>query len=500
MATLPDIVNYRANLQTSEFPFLSELQGRSVILPGIDQEQSLGQAYYMHNVLPTQKGYTSVGYLNLAVAPADSDGTFAQKLKIRDASDNSAYLGRTSSGRNYIFLSTGIGWIRTTDVAIPAGEIVTSAYVNGVTYICFGSTNVYKYDFATNTLVLVVLTGLAANQVKGIAAASGYMVAWKAQQVGWSSLIDPTDFVPSLVTGAGGGNIQNTKASIVLCAPQNTGFIIYTKENAVCALSTGNTSFPFTFKDVQGAGGIPSASMVSFDGNSASHVIYSTAGLQQITTNVSLVIHPQLTDFIAGSQFEDYDESSKEFITLPLNGPMKKKITIVANRYLVFSYGIAALTHALVFDISLNRWGKLKFTHVDCFELVLPSSDVIDTPKRSIGFLTADGNIFTSVSSYDTAGSNGVILLGKYQLDRNRMSSLQELTVESIRQGQILNVTMIKTMDGITKETYTPYLAKSVTTFRQYNANEAGLNHSVLFQGAFHLTSLQFKFVDEGEA
>lgn len=497
---LPDIVNYRANLTASEFPFLSEFQGRSVILPGIDQDGGIPQAYYMHNVLPTQRGLTSVGYTNIINAPADQDGTFAQIFSIRDSDENVGYFGRTLSGRNYVFVNPTLGWLRTTDVSLTTGNIVSSAYINGKTYICFGGTGTYEYDFGTNTLTPVTLTGTNPLLVLGITASNGYMLAWTTDQVVWSSLIDPTDFVPSLITGAGGGQIQTIKGSIVILAPNNAGFSVYTKRNVVSAQYTGNTAFPFAFKEIQGAGGIPNATLISFDGNSTNHVAYTTAGLQQISTTASQIIHPQLTDFVAGSQFEDYDEGSGEFISIPLASPLRKQLAVIANRYLVFSYGTVEFTHALVFDMALNRWGKLKQQHVDCFEYIYPSSDVVDAPKRSIGFLRADGSIVVVVSSYDTAGSNGVVLLGKYQLDRNRLCSLQEMTIEAIRYGENLEVLFYKTLDGITLQPNIPYLSQSAMTYRKYTGNAVGLNHSVLITGAFHLTSLQFKFIDEGEA
>lgn len=500
MATLPDIVGYRASLLGSEFPFLSELKGHSVILPGIDDDTARAQAYYMHNVVPTKQGYTSVGYLDVALPPADQDGTFQKAFAIRDSSENMAFYCRTASGRNYIFLSVAFGWLRTTDVAMAAGFIVTTAYVNGTTYINFGGTGTYRYDFATNTLIAVVLLGVVAANVLGIFASNGYMLLWTTSQVLWSSTLNPIDFVASTVTGAGGGNIQNTKAAIVLCAPQNTGFIIYTKRNAVSGLYTGNAQFPFSFKEVQGVGGTPNATVVSFDGNSGSHVAYTTAGIQQVTANVAQIIYPELTDFIAGAQFEDYNELTLEFTSIPLSVPMAKKLVVISNRYLVFSYGVTQLTHALIYDISLGRWGKLKFTHVDCFEYVYPASDVVEAPKRSIGFLTAEGRISVAVISYETAGSNGVLLLGKYQLDRNRLCSVQEISLESVRYGNNLIVSLRYTLDGATILTTTPTLTGNAMTQRKYVANSVGMNHSLLITGAFHLHSVQFKFIDEGEA
>lgn len=505
---------YRANLTAAEFPFLSELQGRTVIMPMIDQNYSrqasspknkdrdigIPQAYYMHNVMPTDAGVTSVSFLQTTAPALDIDTTFGDIFSLRDSSENVIDFCNTSSGRCYVRVNAASGWIRTTDKAPAAGMVVTTAYVNGNTYIYFGGIGCFKYNFATNVLDAVALTSLNAANILGICASSGYMIAWTATTVLWSSIIDPTDFTPSLATGAGGGGVQSVKAVITVCLPMNNGYIVYTKKNAVGAVYSGNAQYPFSYKEIIGAGGLASQNLVSYDGNSTNHYAYTTNGLQEVSSANSQVLFPQLTDFVAGSKFEDYDDNTGLFSTVDLVGTMKKKLTMVSNRYLVFSYGITQLTHALIYDFALSRWGKIKLTHVDAFEYSYLSSDVVEIPRRSLGFLQADGSVIVAIISYDTTGSNGTILLGKYQIDRNHFIGMQEIHLESVKVGNNLGIKLLTSIDGTNTSVTVPKIHTNTGTVRRYSCRASGLNHSIAINGAFHLHSLVLKFTDEGEA
>lgn len=504
---------YRANLTAAEFPFLSELQGRTVIIGNIDQNFSrqgnspknkdrdigIPQAYYMHNMMPTDAGLTSVGYQQVADSPLDTDNTFGDIFTLRDPTEQVAYLNNTSSGRNYILLNLGLGWIRTTDKTPAAPGLVTTAHVNGQTYICFSKLGIFKYNFGTNVLDPVVTAGLNQANVIGICASNGYMIAWTSTTVVWSSTIDPTDFVPSLITGAGGGAVQDIKAEITVALPNNGGITVYTKKNAVSATYTGNVRYPFSYKEIIGAGGLANPSQSAYDGNSTNHVSYTTAGVQEISINNSAPLFPQLTDFLAGAQFEDYDDATGNFTVLDLIAPMKKKLTQIGNRYIVFSYGVSQLTHAVVYDTALARWGKLKLNHVDCFEYFYPSADVVDAPKRNIGFVQADGKVIVCIISYSNTGSNGTLMLGKYQLDRPSFLQLQEIHLESVQMQNTPSVKVLSTLDGTNAiQTTVPYLAENVGNYRRYNLRANGLNHSLILNGAFHLNSMVLQFDDDG--
>lgn len=505
---------YRANLAAAEFPFLSDLQGRNVIIPTIDQNFSrqvnspkdkdrdigIPQVYYCHNVIPTDAGMAAVGYLGIAVAPADTDNTFARIYSIRDSSGNRAYLANTVTGRNYVLLVGTNQWVRTTDVTPAAGCTITVAYVNGVTYIYFGKTGCYKYNFATNTLDAVSLTALTAANILGVCAANGYMIAWTATAITWSSSVDPTDFTPSLVTGAGGGSVQLAKGKITFCSPNSYGFIAYTEVNALSFVYTGNGQYPFNNKEVLGCGGLNSFTNLAYDGNNVSQYAYTTAGLQEISgSGQSGIAFPELTDFLAGSTFEDFNETTFQLISTALGSPMQKAITMISNRYIVISYGVNSLTHTLIYDTGLRRWGKLRIDHVACFEYQPINPSAVETPRRSIGFLQADGTVKVVIMSYDTSLSAGVLICGKYQLDRAHYITLSEVHLENVKAGNNLTVKAFTTLDGLNiSKTTDMHLASNTGLYRKYTSRATGLNHSLLFMGAFHIHSLELKVFDAG--
>src|SRR5215217_6533812 len=130
----------RVNLLSPEFPLLTDFQGHTVLVSSIDQnvqDTSIPQIYYMHNMLPTKNGLTSVGYLQVADSPANVDNTFDDIYTLRDVNENSGLFSHASSGNNYVLPVTGSEWIKTTMVSPGPGGFVTTAHVNGQTYICF---------------------------------------------------------------------------------------------------------------------------------------------------------------------------------------------------------------------------------------------------------------------------------------------------------------------------------------------------------------------------
>ncbi len=506
-------VEYRANLTAAEFPLLSEFQGRSVIIPGPDQNFSrqltstrnkdkyigIPQAYYGHNIIPTDSGFASVAYQTVGTPPVVDDAFFTSVFLVRDASENTALLGITSSGNCYVLLAANSAWLKTTSVAAGVGG-VTVAHVNGVSYIYFGSVGCYTYNFTTNVLDAVVLTALTAANILGLCAASGYLCAYTKTDLLYSSSVSVTDFTPSLITGAGGGSVQETKANITCVLPHAVGLVIYTKKNAVVGFYTGNAQAPFRYVEIKGSGGVSSLDVVSYDANTTDHYAYTTNGLETIGSQVASVVFPQVTDFLAGSQFEDFDETTCVFTqTAIVSGTMLKKLTLISDRYLVISYGINEYTHALLYDLGLERWSKFKITHTDCFEYSIISSTITETPRRSIGFLQKDGTVKIVLMSYDVTGSYGVLVLGKYQYERNQYLELQHVELENIKTTAGFSCTVLSSLDGKNASINPNFaLTYSSGNFRTYSGRAIGVNHSLVFAGAFHVNSLELKFIEAG--
>lgn len=499
---------YGANLSAKSFPFLSENWGKTVIVRGpdnvfnaqvaarddSDKDVGIPQFYYCHNVMPTAEGLQSVGYSPITNPVIGK--TFISQTLLRDASDNKVYMGITSAGE--VYLSSGLSWIYKTTFT-GTYQNITTAYVSGVTYIWIPGVGCKIYDFTSATFVDVTLTGLDIPTTLGICPSYGYLIAWSKDSIAWSSTIDPTDFTPSLTTGAGGGAVEGIRGAITFCLPHTLGFIIYTTSNTVAALFSGNTRFPFNFREIVNSGGVGSQEVVSWDSNTGNHYAYTTSGLQLISTSASQTIYPEVTDFISGLRFEDFDETTLTFTEVNLTSTLQKKLTVVADRYLVISYGISFLTHAVVYDIPQKRWGKLKIPHIDCFEFQLSNPGVFEIPKQSLAFMGSDGSIKVVDFRPDNTSAAGVVILGKFQYVRSRTLQLDAIDVENIYNTNF-SCKVYSTLDGKIGTWSTPYndsIAGSLN--KKYLTDVVGLNHSILFYGCFKLDSLVLTFNIHGK-
>lgn len=503
-------ITYRGNLSAKIFPFISDEFGRSVIIPQYDntfnrQVQSaedadkdigIPQIYYCHNVLPNAQGFQSVGYTTLF--PATAALNFTQVFLLRDSGEHKVYWGITATGQTY--LNFGGSWLPS--AVILANAFVTVALISGITYIYVQGAGCAYYDFTSGTFVPVVLTGLivtGAGATIGICAAAGYMIAWNATAVAWSSTLSATDFVPSLVTGAGGGQVEGAKGTITLCQPLLLGFIVYTTGNAVAALFSGNARFPYQFREIVSSGGLSSASLIASGSQTGAHYVYTTAGFQQISTSQTITAFSEVTDFVSGKLFEDFDETTNLFTETTLTTTMQKAIALVADRYLVISYGVSSLTHALVYDLSQKRWGKLKIPHVQCFEFQLPNVSITEIPKQSIGFLQANGTVVSVDFSVKSATAAGVLLLGKYQFVRPRLLTMDEINLENIQAGITFSLTLFTALDGKNYTQSVPTLTYQSGLFRRYNSRQTGVNHSLLLKGGFNIVSFVLVFHINGK-
>ncbi len=566
---------YRANLSAKAFPFLSSNWGRTVIVPQYDNtfnrqvtseadadaDAGIPQIFYCHNVMPTQQGFQSVGYIQ--VLGSAFVNNFITLDLLRDSGDSKVYLATTSDGRFYI--NDGTGWVY--KATYPAGKLLTLAYVSGVTYIYIENYGCIKYDFVTEAFVSVTLTSLETSEVKGITGAVGYLIAWSTpldgvsrtfdqtiddpvllgtdtsgirinqpvsgtgiaegsyviaidpgvsitlsspalntlvgntltflavdNGIAWSSAIDPTDFTPSRVTGAGGGSVEGARGAITLCVAHTLGFIVYTTNNAVAAIYSNNATYPFNFREILSSGGLASRDLVAYDANTGNHYAYTTSGLQLVGVSQTQTIMPDVTDFIAGKLFEDFDETTNTFVQTIVSGTMAKKLNVIADRYLVISYGVTSLTHAIVYDISQRRWGKLKIPHVTTIEYQLPNAGITEIPRQSLALMDATGVLKVVDFSAYTSSSNGVIALGKYQFVRARLLQVDTITVDNVMDQNNFSCVLMTALDGKNMTNSTPTALYSSGLTKTYGTRAIGINHSLVFKGNFQLNSLVLQF------
>ena len=519
MAQIP----YRSNLQSMTFPLLSELSGRTVINPQTDNTyqrfmSSDGQSpvdtgipsiFYCHNVMPSTYGWQSVTYYNAYNPPAGPTNLDFERTELIYCGQTVAGGGVTGTGsKTYISivgtgggavyaLAPGFGtWIQVAGAPVlPAGCVISVATINGVSYIYFSNVGCYIYNNNSNTLIPRTLAGLNAAEIIGIVAANGYLNAFTLTGVAWSSTVNVEDFVPSDTSGAGGGQVQEAKGDIVTAVATSLGYILYTKENAVSAIYSGNSSFPWNFKAIPASGGISSVDVVSQQQAAGYQQVYSTNGMQQVAHQRCNTVVPNITDFIAGNVFEDFDSSTNTFTVSKFDWAMRKKLAVVADRYVVISYGQfpnADLTHALVLDLAQTRMGKLKITHTSCFELRSLNSQVTELPRDSLAFLQKDGTIKVIDFSLMQAAPDAVLIMGKFQYVRQKMLELNFLEVENVEVGDNFTALALPSLNGKNFGTAIPgYLLETAENYRKFSWDGAiGVNVSWLFKGTFNINSL----------
>lgn len=522
---------FTAVLNAADFPFISDFFQRSIIIPGIDQppriprslvgDQSnqnteLAQQYYCQNVMPSNEGLMSVGYEQ--IVPANLGSTdFDQIFTLRDVDENN-FLLSPAAGKNYIYTANSGAWQSVSPFSGWTGTLVSRAYVNGRTFVCYEKNSIREYNKTANTfnaLLFATPPGIAITDISIIGASNNYLLWASNITVGWSSLIDPTDLVPNINTGAGSAIPQDVKGPIRAIVPISGGFIIYTTKNAVAGFYTNNSRAPFSFREVPNAGGIQSPEQVSQE-STDTHYVYTTNGLQKIKINAAEVLDSGAADFLSGRIFESFDLTTLTLTLERLSVDLKIKITYISGRFLIISYGKPSIpqiyTHAIVFDTSLKRWGKLRVDHVDAFPYPYPNlvGFVTDTPpKRSVAFLQIDGTVKLLLMDYRVKQDQGVLLLGRYKMMRQREVTYQGLTLESVLQAYPPNVYLVLSFDGKNNQPPQPLtLLNDGNSVKEYGAPvysgngaapaRTGDSFSILAVGKFELSSAVLTVTKQG--
>lgn len=531
------------NLSSSLFPFATELWGRSIMFAQYDEnynrtifstvdpgfEKQLPQVMYMHNVMPAVEGYQAIGYDTLTgPGPTPGPTGYDRVFQIQTANENK-FLFCPAGGKNFIYSGKTSSWHSVSpfaDGTVASNVLVTTAFVQGQTYIYYAFYGCFYYDDVGDTLVPVTLSGLNPAIVMGILAANGYMLAFSDQTIAWSSLLDPTDFNPSLVTGAGGGNVNDAKGAVVVAYQISGGFIIYCQDNAVGATYSGNASFPFVFVEVAGSGGIASERDVTWKTNSGTHYIFGNYGVQEITKTAAKGAYPEASDFLAEKLFEDFDEGTLALSSEYLSTQLYSEAVLIENRFLVLSYGkvLGFYTHALVYDMTLKRWGKVKIDHSCCFEWNSPNpyggvtyGDLASTTyaalssttygdfrdsvapiaraKKTMAFLQVDGTIKLANFDLSEDVADGVFIMGKFQFQRRRLIQHQYGYVDTVNAGSNFNYYIAPSRDGRTLQPFEAcLLGEQSPKTRKYLRRVTGLSIAVLFTGKFSMKSFVIGF------
>ena len=532
---------FRCNLKASRFPLLTHYFGRSVASRGPDDtdyvvtdsytgtaandEIGIPMPIYMHNVVPVSHGLQSVGYVtNLDYANAE-ETDFDQAIVLR-ASNENTHLLVPASGRNYINYN-GTTWNpQYPNTIIKYGGPVTKAYVQQRTFVCYRRNGVFEYNSVTNVLDPIVLNGITDTELDGICYSNNFLIAYTSDTVFWSSVTDPTDFIPNLSNGANSSKLVFARGAIVSVLPIHNGYVIYTTHNAISAYWSGNLNAPWVFREIPGSAGITNPEHVSHDSNYDKHFAWTTSGLMQISKEGAILTFPEITDFLTCGYMEDYigdvnptGQGTKEFVPWWLaaekqlkftskvdnlmcwkyQGQLRIKVAFVGSRYVAVSYGVAGqLTHILVFDLALRRWGKLRINHVDVFEYTMPGEQLNFNVKHSFGILQANGTIQTVDFTHEARATDAVILYGRVQHQRAAQSILYSTEVDGVLKED-LRLTWLPTYDGATLlPDYHPMPVIKNSNTVKYSGRFTARSFVIKILGSFSLSNLQFNLESAG--
>lgn len=486
--------HYTIKLDNANTPLMAKNKSRTV-LHSYTPDKELPDVYYMENVMPTQYGFRSVGYSNIVSAILPAVVNLEDVRTIYAVDGARVHLLWDTRGNAYSLRAGKTVWRQVTGVPVVSADFstndISTGNVAGVSYIFYKQLGCYTYDSHTSSLVAVTLAGLSdsIHTVLGITSSHGYLIALTKSSVLHSSLLSATDFVPSTISGAGGASISDIDGLIQFAVSNASGYLIYSKANVVAAVYTGNKQYPFKFQEIPSSGGGLSLDLIAYEANAPSQFSFTSVGLQTLDPKAATVILPEVTDFLASKLLEDFDSDTREFIYTAVTS-MRKKVKLIASRYLVISYGHTEFTHALVYDISLQRMGKLKITHADVFEFI---SEQAELAKESMCFLLPSGAVVHADLSEDATNANGVIILGKIQASKGKVSSLYKVDIESCKSGTLYDLASI---DGkLTSSIVAGSLLSATTSDLQiWGFSVQAKSHSLALIGDFDLNTFQLTY------
>lgn len=538
-------ISYRANLSSAIFPMTLARAGRSVIIPGPDQnfdrrvdpqgeqkDAGIPQVIYMENVLPTSNGYQSVGYKPVTNAVLPFIDMAIIELKLPGVTYPEILAFRVSGGTEVyrLFIDT---WQLVTQVGaavtVSSERAISYGIVKGIVYI-FHDDALFTYSTngTSGTISNITATILplgAMTGAKGIVGSYNYLLflaGTSSLTVYRSSTLSAVDFQPSLITGAGSEGITNTQGNGVMLRANPAGFLIYTDNNVISSEYTGNVRYPFRYTPVKDSVGVLYPWEVYSDvDESVQYLVNRSSTVQALDSKIARALAPEVSEYFErGISFDSFDYTLNTFTVLPIPTNQETfRIYNLNSRYLFISYKESTFDllpgqydAAFVYDLLLRRYGKIRKRHSHLVTMKEPFSN-----KLILGLI----NNFTracftwelNVNDSDAVDTKGVILLGKFQYVRSRDLCLDELSFES---GQVLTSAGAPAPfpGNFTVRTYptrngkdflpaeTPYYRTddSSAAVANYFCSTEGRNISVLVKGAFDLCSVDLTFHIGGEA
>lgn len=449
---MPQIA-YRGNLSAATYPMTIAEAGRSVVIPGPDNnfdrrvdpqgEQSdagIPQAIYLENVLPTTNGYQSVGYLSPTVpmvvpsgavdivrtfsswsSPTTLTGTPARwqsgvvtKISLFFWNNGKVTSGTFGEIEVSVFDGAGLPTVFSYNSDI-LFDLFSTANVAGVCYL-FHNEKLYTvehaYDNAVPPAVVIrdvtatVLPALFCQNKVAIVGSSNYLIFLDTTTVYWSSTTTPTDFQSSLVTGAGQIDPNNTDGAMWYAVDSREGFYILSSNNTIQAKYTGNARYPWKFVVIKGSQGLsyPREQLVFGSTDSNYTVVFESdkqIKLYSDTTGSDFLV--ALNNYFKNTVRADLDYSTNLFSEQYVRTDFAP-VFIYANRYILVSVDnrigdaptLAQYTGVIVIDLQTSRIGRLKIDH----DYILTVDKSINTATGYIEPLLCFVNVVDNTLKY----------------------------------------------------------------------------------------------------
>lgn len=496
---------------------------------GINRDFGIPQLIFCENVMPCDKGIFSVGFVKQVDAIGGGFIGVDQCITIRDAAEKLfSYI--PAAGANYVYTQATASWASVNPFTF-GSSLISTAYVDGRTFICFERDRVIEYNSATGlftTLALTLPAGYTMAQIRGICGASNYLILHTDFEILWNAPGILTEFA-NLDAGAGKETPIDVRAQIMCIKPIAGGCIVYTARNAIGATFTSDATSPFSFKEIGNAGGVLSPEYVSdSDQGGNAQYIWGTNGLQRIALSGSTVEYPEVTDFLTGKQMEMWNASTKTVDLTQSAAHLKVKITFVAGRYLVVSYGqnTTYYDYALVYDTALARWGKLRIQHQDSFMYPYPQGvgmynynelpgfyadlpgDYASLggltfnaipPKQGLAFINSLGEIYVAVLDFAQTSAAGVIILGHLQHRLNSLVTLTRVDFDGIRSAITPVVSALPSLNGKGRTSVVTASNQTASAeWQRFNVRATGQNVDIAVEGSFVMTDATVWVMENG--
>jgi len=494
---MPQIA-YRANLSASTFPMTVAEGGRTVIVPGPDNnfdrrvdpqgeqtDAGIPQALYLENVMPTANGYQSIGFIKPTApmtVPAGVGNCIGKvvELKVKLIALPGPYIiGPVEyiiDVPMYIWTSGAItGGINGAGVIGIVGAGFSSylntfsvAVVRGVCYLYCSNGQIYTVAAtSSNNVTLTNVTAsvtplgfFTTEDIISICSSNNYLLCHNTLTTYWSSTTTPLDFVSSLVSGAGSIDPNSSDDAVTYMKEAYNGFYLYALNNIIYAQYTGNARYPWKFTPVKNSTGVlfyPWNIFGAVD-TIGHYVIESNNNIRLVQQDNSLPISADISDFLNKTTVQSLFNSSTNTFTETEVLTEVSTIYVHLNRYLFISINGTnrdgtideKYTHLIVYDIQLKRVGKIKLDHSFIFTITKAVNffSAVVT-EESIGFVNKQTNEIR-VLNFDVYNSRplsvnatyeemqGVLVLGKFQHVRSRFLSLEEIEFEGPQNKSIV--------------------------------------------------------------